>query len=85
MLQHTNRTLTLQLSRAELENISRAIGIASYMLAAARGEKAIQVTDEEQQTAKVFLPKVHRLSYSLARILIEQGWIDDDGEEDEES
>jgi hypothetical protein len=55
------------------------------MLAAARGEKAIQVTDEEQQTAKVFLPKVHRLSYSLARILIEQGWIDDDGEEDEES
>ena len=51
-----------------------------YLLAAARGEKAIPVTDAEQQTAEVFLPKVQRLLGNLTRILIERGWIDDEEE-----
>jgi hypothetical protein len=81
VVESNNRSVTLQLSRTEFENLSKALSMAIYLLVGARTGKPIPITVAEQKTAEVFLPKIQNLFQKVTQIALQNGWLDEDEDE----
>jgi hypothetical protein len=68
VIQSSNSSVTVKLSRSEVDYLLRAAGIALYTLS----EQPVNYKSQP------FLPKVQAVFNALRRIVSDKGWLDDE-------
>jgi hypothetical protein len=65
------RTLTVKLSRQEMQDLSTALSLALGVMLEQRAQGIVFSRDER------YLPRVQNLQQRITRLVIEKGWLED--------